>query len=478
VSAIDATLGSSGRERAAIAAAAAGAIVFGAMISSRPVLAVGLAGLGAILALAFLAPVTHLTLLLFVTAIVPYDLQNAFGGRAGLILSDALLLSGLVRAALVLVRSPLERRTLGICAATLALAGLAGLQAVRGYLDGAGLSQAGYEFRALLGWSALIVAVPILLDPRARRKLYTGLLVVGIGLGLWGLAQYFLRIPLIGGGSSGIREGVNFTSGAISIQGGLFGFPIATIMGLAVLGSETRLSTRTRLALIVLVATNAIALLFTYERTYWIAAMVGFAFITLKGGLNQKVKAAVWLVASVLVLVPALSVIAPRALPDAQQRLLSLTQYGSDDSVRSRIVETRAVMAKIHERPLTGWGLGDEVWYGMPWLRVPPSSTDYTHNGYLWVAWKLGVPGALLLLAIIGWAVLSRAPPDLDPLETRIRDGAQAGLVISLTVALLFPSFRALAITATLGVLVAICLIGPRRPPASYPSRPTRLSER
>jgi len=467
VSAIaNATLGSSGRERAAVAVAALGAVVLGALISSRPVLAIGLAGLAAILALAFLAPVTHLTLLLFVTAIVPFDLQNAFGGGAGLILSDALLLSGLARAALVLVRLPMDRRTVGVCAATLALVGLAGLQGVRGHLDGASLSQAGYEFRALLGWSAAIVAVPILQEPSARKKLYAGLLVVGIGLGLWGLAQYFLRIPLVGGGSSGIREGVNYTSGAISIQGGLFGFPIATIMGLAALGSETRLSTRARLALMLLVATNALALLFTYERTYWIAAMVGFAYIALKGGLNQRVKAVVWLVASVLVLVPLLSVIAPRALPDAQQRFLSLTQYGSDDSVRSRIVETRAVMAKIQDRPVSGWGLGDEVWYGMPWLQVPPDSTDYTHNGYLWVAWKLGVPGALLLFAIIGWALVARAPPDLDPLETRIRDGAQAGLVIALTVALLFPSFRALAITATLGVLVAICFVGPSRRPA------------
>lgn len=452
------------RERLFVPVMLGGASLFGVLVGVKPLLAVGLVSVGIVVALAFLAPVAHLSLLLFVTAIIPYDLQNAYsvgGSSAGLVFSDLLLLTGLVRATVVLLRRSLHGRHLLAGLVLLAVVGITALQTLRALQFGVPVSAAGYEFRALLGWSTLLIAMPILLDAAGRRRLLKGLLVVGLGLGLWGLLQYFAHIPLIGNGSSGLREDVAFTEGAKSIQGGLFGFPIAFVMGMAALSSGERKSLFARVALLGLVASNGAALLLTYQRTFWVAAIAGFLFIVMRAGWSQKVKAVMLLLAALLVVLPLLAVLSPGSLAAAQQRFLSIGQYDSDDSVRARVVETRAVARKIREAPVVGQGVGDEVSFGYPWLRVPPESTPYTHNGYLWLAWKLGVPAALLLLLLVAWAVVARAPPGLSPVMTRVRHGAQAGLVVALTVSLTFPAFRALAITTTLGVLVALSLTGP-----------------
>jgi hypothetical protein len=441
------------------------AAVVGALAGVQPLLALGLVSVAVVAALAFLAPVAHLTLLLLVTAIVPYDLQNAVGvsggSSAGLIFSDLLLLTGLARATVVLLRRELYGRHLLAGAAIVTLLAVTGLQTLRALQLGVPVSLAGFEFRALLGWSTLLIAMPILMDAAGRRRLLKGLLVVGLGLGLWGLAQYFVNIPVIGGGSAGVRENVAFTAGARSIQGGLFGFPIAFVLGLAALSSAQRTSPLVRSALIAVVATNGASLLLTYQRTFWVATIVGFLFIVMKAGWSQKAKVVVLLVAALLSVLPLLAVLSPGSLVAAQQRFLSIGQYGSDNSVRTRIVETRAVARKIREAPIAGWGIGDEVSFGYPWLRVPPTSTPYTHNGYLWLAWKLGIPAALVLLALLAWALAARPPRGLDPMTSRVRHGAQAGLLIALTVSLTFPAFRALAITTTLGVLVALALMTP-----------------
>lgn len=439
------------------------AVVLGAGLAAKPQLTLGATAVATVGALAFLAPATHLALLLIATAIVPYDLQNAygFGSGSGLILSDVLLLSGLLRAAVAIPRTSLSPGQLTAALILAAVLAISGVQLLRGYQAGAGLSLAGYEFRALLGWSTLFIALPIVAEPAGRARLLRALLVVGLLLGLWGLVQYFVNIPVIGGGSAGVRQDVAYTEGARSIQGGLFGFPIAFVLGLAALSIEGPRRPIVRTALVGLVLLNGAALVLTYQRTFWVAAAVGFVFLIARAGRGRRLKPLLMLVGAAMVVVPVMAVAAPGALSSAQQRLLSLGQYASDNSVRARIAETRAVVSRIHDAPLAGWGLGDEVVFGYPWLRVPPFATPYTHNGYLWIAWKLGIPAAVLLVALLLRALAARGGPALASRDERIRQGAQAGLLATLTVCLAFPAFRALAITTTLGVLVTLALMAP-----------------
>jgi len=451
-------------ERAIVPGAVAAAVVFGALIAVMPAAAVALLGLAGLVALAFLRPVAHLTLTLAVTTIVPYAIQNQYGfaGGEGLVLSDVLILLALLRALMILLREPLEpRRTLAMAAIGTMLL-IAALQAVRGWSSGADLGQVGYEFRVLLGWATVAIAVPLLADRAQRERLLKGMLGVGIAVGIYGLLQYFELLTFFVEGQAGLREGVRFTSsGKGQIQGGLFAFPVGVLVGFAVLTSGAIRSRIGQLALLVLVGLNAIGLLLTYERTFWLATFLGLGFIAVRAGFAQRLRVVVLVLGLVLVLAPIISTVAPGALAAASERLLSLNQYGNDDSVRYRLQEGRHVIDKIHAHPVVGWGLADEIFYGLPWLQTPPSAESFAHNGYLWLSWKLGIPAALLLFAAIGWAIAARPPPGLDPLARAVRLGAQASLLLMAVISITFPSFSALNITAVSGVLLAMCLAMP-----------------
>jgi hypothetical protein len=441
------------------AGALAAAVVFGALVGASPLAAAGLAGVAALVALAFLAPAAHLTLLVTVTAIVPYGFQNSYGvAGAGLIVSDVLLLGGLARTALVLVREPLDRRRTAAGALLGLFLVLVAVQAVQGFRAGAEISVVGYELRSLAGWSVAFIAYAVLADAGQRARLLRGLLGVGIVTGLWGIYQYFGPVPF-SEGQAGLREGVRLTTeGKGQVQGALFAFPCAVLISLAVLTLGGIRSRATRGLLVAVLLLNAVALLFTYERTFWVATALGCVFITLKAGWSQRFRTLLLAAAVLILAVPIVSTVAPGALVTARERLLSLGQYSSDDSVRARVQESRVVVDKIAERPLTGWGLGDEVHFGMPWLQVPPSSDSFVHNEYLWLTWKLGVLGCLALILLLGWAILARPPPGLSRMEGAVRVGAQAALLAMLVIAVTFPSLRALSITVTLGLLLALCL--------------------
>src|SRR5687767_7879541 len=227
-------------DRVMVPAACAAAALFGAIVAIKPFAAVGLLGLGVIVTVAFVWPVAHLTAILAVTVIIPWAIQNqyGFGGGSGLVLSDVLILVGLVRVLMIMGRQPLQpRRTLAMAAIGGMLA-IAALQAVRGWRYGADLGQVGYEFRVLLGWSTVAIAIPLLADPASRIRLFKAMLGVGIAVGIYGLMQYFELLTFFAEGQAGLREGVRFTSGGKGqIQGGLFAFPIGVLIGFAVLTS-------------------------------------------------------------------------------------------------------------------------------------------------------------------------------------------------------------------------------------------------
>jgi hypothetical protein len=176
------------------AALAALAAIAGALAVLQPMAVVAPLGAALLVALAFLAPVTHLTLLLFMTAVVGFELQRRYLGQ--LLLSDALLLTGLLRAGVVMLGERIEPRRLA--AAGLMLAFMVGvlLQFVHGLQAGNHPSFAAAEARILLSFGTLLVAMPIVTDPLGRVRLARGLVAVGLLLGLWGLAQWGLGIVI------------------------------------------------------------------------------------------------------------------------------------------------------------------------------------------------------------------------------------------------------------------------------------------
>jgi len=454
-----------------LAGAALAAVCLGLLAGERPLVAVALAGLALIFALPFVAPAGHLTLLVFVTAVVPFSVQNGLGGGAGtasVLPSDLLLIAGLLRAAVVLPRQPLDRRRMVMVFLIVVFLVLASLQFLHGLSAGADLSTAGFEYRVLLGFGTFLVAIPVLADERARRRLLGGLLVIGLAVGLWGVLQYVLSLGFSSSSDAGVRAGVRFTStGRGQVQGGLFAFPVATTIAFAVLVSGQVRGATVRAALLAVVGLNVVAMLLTYERTFWVTTTLGLAFVALKAGRLQRAKAVLIGLGAIVLTLATLATVAPREFTSARERLLSLGQYASDSSVRQRVVESRHVLDQIAAHPIVGSGLGASIWWGRPWESVPPRSSTYAHNGYLWLAWKLGLPAAVLLSALMVSAVLRRGPPSGGALFHAVRNGAQAGLLVLLLAMVTFPSVNSLAITPTIGLLLAICAapLARARPP-------------
>ncbi len=455
------------RRRSAVPGLAlAAAAVLGIAAGLEPRAGLALAGGALLIALPFIAPVAHLTLLLLVTTIVPFGVQNslAFGGgagSAGLFPSDVLLAGGFARAALVLLDTRLERRARWMLSGLVALLGLAVLQAFHGVQAGYDTGTTGAELRVLLGFGAALIAVPLLREPAARARLSKGLIVVGLAVGLWGLVQWTVELPFTAAQDAGVRPGVRFTTeGRGQIQGGLFAFPVALVMGVAALLSYEVRSLRIRALLVAIVALNTIDVLLTYERTFWLATALALAFLALRATPAQRLRGVVLGPALVGLVLVGMAVAAPRDLVAARERLTSLVEFGTDLSVRYRVSEMRTVTRAIDEHPVAGSGLGATVLWGRAYEGVRPSTEAFAHNGYLWLVWKLGTPGAALLLVLLAAAVLSRGPPATTNAGA-LRAGAQASLLLLLIASVTFPAFNTLAITAAMGVLVALC-VAPR----------------
>jgi hypothetical protein len=453
------------------------ALLFGALVATSPKVAFVLIAAAVVLALSLRAPLTVLVALLALTAIVPYELEHRFaiganGGSPGLLFSDALLLAGLFRAALVLPQMRLERRrTFAACAMACFVVVVIG-QTARGLMLGANRSVTGAELRCLLGFGALLIAMPILEDPRMRRRLLAWMLALGLTLGLLGIAQWTLHISFGETGDFGVRQGVSLTnSGVGQLQGGLYVYPVAVLLSLAALVSGQIRSRTLRALTAAVLVLNSADLLLTYERTMWIATVLGAILVFARASAYARRRALRWLPVAAVILLVAI-VLSPSTFTTAEERFASVGEYKSDNSVRYRVIESEHVLARIREHPLTGSALGATIHWGRPYEGVPAKDYSYSHDGYLWLSWKLGVPAAALLILLMVLGVLWRGPPDAEPTFVAVRHGSQAALAALLVISATFPIFNSLPITAVVGLLLAIAAMPqlarpePARPPA------------
>jgi O-antigen ligase len=436
----------------------------GALAALRPAAAIGLCGVGLALALAFRAPVVHLLALVVVTAIVPLAVQSRYGSggsaeAAGLIPSDVLMLAGLARAAVALPHQRLDRRSSLLVGLTLAFLVVVALQLAHAVGLGRPLSGSGSEVRALLGFGTVLVALPILCDPRARARLARSLVGLGIVLGAWGVAQYALDIRFDVPGDLGASSTSSFTTAGRVV--GMYAFMVAAIVALAALTSGTVRGRWARAALAGVLALNCIAIVVTFERTFMVATLIGFAALFVRGGVAQRRRLAVWAPAAVVVTGLALAALAPSILSAAGGRLASLGDYGTDASVAYRVAESRLVGKQIRARPLIGSGLGATIQTGRPNTTQPIRPRRYAENGYLWLGWKLGIPGAAVLWLLLGLCIAWPVSRLVDAGTWGLVSGCQAALTALAVATIAFPSFNQLAITPILGAMAALCVAPP-----------------
>ncbi len=460
------------------------ALLLGALAAKHPNYAIAVAGLAVVTLLAFMAPVTHLTILLVLTTLVPYSVADAYhvggggSGSGGLQASDLFLLTGVLRAVVVLPRIRLARRQIAVATLVVIACLFTVYEAVHGLRSGQPLSEVGSEFRALAGGFAFaLIAMAALSDPGAHARVLRALVLLGLALGLLGIAQWTLGASF--GGDFGVRSGVSLTTGGVGqLQGGLFAFPIAVVLAVAALTSGALRDWRQRLIVAAVLVLNAVSLLLTFERTFWVATVVAVLLVIVRSGRSRRARALVSIAVAVIIGVSVLAAVSPSTLQTAEQRLLSIGQYQTDNSVRYRTVESGFVLAKIRAKPLLGWGLGDTIYWGQPWDQVPPSAQSYTHVGYLWLFWHEGLLGGALFLLMLALSALWRGRARAGDLVNAVKVGAQSSVVALLIVNFTFPAFhQGSQIDYVMGFLVAYCAlpvlertrIGSGRPRGSAP---------
>jgi hypothetical protein len=439
----------------------ASGIATGALAALAPAATVGAAGVGVALLLAFRAPVVHLLTLFFVTAIVPLAVQSRYGSggsaeAAGAIPSDVLMLAGLARAAVVLPHQRLDRRSSVLVGLTLVFLVVIAVQLAHGVWLGRPLSGSGSEVRALLGFGMVLVALPILCDPYARARLARSLVGLGLVLGAWGIAQYALGIRFDVPGDLGASSTNSFTTAGRVV--GMYAFTVAAIVGLAALTSGTVRDRWARTALAGVLALNCIAIVVTFERTFMLATLIGFAALFARAGLAQRRRLAIWAPVAVVVTGLALAALAPSILSAAGGRLASVADDSTDESVAYRVAESRLVGRQIRARPLIGSGLGATIQTGRPNTTQPIRPRRYAENGYLWLAWKLGIPGAAVLWLLLALCIAWPVRPIVDAATWGLVSGCQAALTALAVATVAFPSFNQLAITPILGAMAALCV--------------------
>lgn len=448
----------------------AAVVLLGTALVVKPIVVLAVLGLAGLVGLAAIPLRVSLPLLVGVTAVVPFEIQNRYGigggaGSPGLILSDALVIAVVARALPQVLRAKLSPRPRAVLVLVVAFLVVAGVQFLRSLAAGTSPSDVGAEFRTMLGFATVIPAIIVVQGPD-RRRAVTGFAVVGLVLGAWGLAQWIFGVDFLVSGDAGIREGVQHTtSGRGQIQGGLFVFPVAILLALAALVSGLLRTPKAIAVAVAVILLNSLSLLLTFERTFWVATALGSAMIILKAGRAQRAQAAIWAFVVLVVFFALLAAFLPGELTTARERLLSLSQYGSDRSVHYRIAETRHVVAEVRASPLIGAGFGASIFWGRPWEQVPPQSYTYSHNGYVWLLWKLGIPCALVLWAAVGVCLAPARAGPRHEIHAAMRVGAQATLIALAVISITFPSFSQLSITPTIGVLLALASVSsvPRR---------------
>lgn len=443
--------------------------------ANQPKLLLGALAAVCVLVLAFRWPVANLALLVFLTAVVPFQTLNRFGiggglNSPGLLFSDIFLLSGLAWAAFTLPRLPLDRRRYLYTLAMLLFLVLVVIQTLHGVRAGYDRSTLGQEGRVLLGFGTFLIALPLLAHAPSRRRLFGALAVIALLLGAWGMLQWLGHYSFGAAGDVGVRSGVRLTNGGSGqLQGGEFGYPVAIIVCFAALALGELRSQFWRLLLLTAIALNTASCLVTFERSFWIDAMAGMVFV-LAFARGRRVKILAGLGAAAVLAALALSVLMPGTLTTAQQRLNSIGEYASDSSVRYRVVESGFVYDQIQAHPLAGSGVGATIFWGQPWAKVPPKTRNYSHNGYLWLAWKLGLPVSALLVLLFVAAPFARRIADEQPLSVAVRRGAQGAIIGLLIATVTFPSFSQLSIAPVMGLLLALAVSPERRTPVASPA--------
>jgi len=402
------------------------------------------------------APTAAVVAILAITVLVPWDLQDQFQifgggqGERGVLFVDALLLLALARTGWMIVRRRIEF-DLPMLLGTI-VTGLLAAATVWGIARGTNISDAASEGRRVLFGSCTFLLVwPLLRDRATRRTLARWLVILGLALAIWGLVQYQFDVSYSTAGDVGVRSGL----ASKQLQGGMYVYPVAITLAWTALVTGVARTSAAKFALGAVLALNAICVVLTLERTLMLASALGCGFVVVIAGTAARRAAIKW-GSGVAGLLLVGAVVAETHARSALERMALVGNLDSDNSYTHRVVEANVMHEQIAARPFLGSGFGATVTWGVP-NKFATGTTTFADLGYHWLAWKIGLPLAVLIVVILIRAVFRRSR-GLDAAQWHVlRIGSRGSLLALLTISILFGVFNALGVTAVIGLLVAVC---------------------
>lgn len=145
----------------------------------------------------------------------------------------------------------------------------------------------------------------------------------------------------------------------------------------------------------------ALALLFTFSRGYWLSSIIGLGILFIMAKKNERRKLVFFGFLVSIIGVVALFLFLPDIvfsfLTAVFGRFFSTAAVARDISVANRLIETEAIWKLIISNPIVGYGLGAEFsFYDL--LRKVTHVTEYIHNAYLSLWFKLGFVGVAVFV--------------------------------------------------------------------------------
>lgn len=402
-------------------------------------------------------PAILLLSLLAVNTIAPQRWQ-AHGAVAGLLPADALLAVALGWAALDLPWRRMDRRTCWVAGGLVAFMAIVMAQEARAIALGRSLSGSGGEARVLIGLGTLLVALPLLADPAGRLRLGRGLAALGLVLGAWGVAQSVLGLSFEPPPDLAAVTSPSHATAGRTI--GMFAFPVAALAALAGLAVGAARTMVGHVVLVLVVVANLAAIVLAFERTFMVATVLGIAVLVTRTRGATRLRLAGMTTAVALAATLSLAVLNPSLLAATGAHVATVLHPGGDPSIRYRAAESAMVRSQIAASPWIGGGMGATIRIGRPGTLRAIVDRRYAENGYLWLAWKAGIPAAALVCALLLAAITAPRRQSLPDAPGRaLALGAQSSLVALAVASIAFPSFAQIGIASLIGVLAACCLI-------------------
>ena len=315
------------------------------------------------------------------------------------------------------------------------------------------------EVRRLAYLLALPVAMVILRQPERQRRFVISIVILGCLFSIGQVFQGIFNIPVFGekGGMSALE-----TLGRED-----YGTTRSTTLGIEVIVFSLLLTVGAYVAGIIrktlFFALSGLLLLgifLSYGRTTFAVAALCVVIVVSWLNFKKLSQLVVMFVLAICIAASITALLKPKSLASIYYRMTSIdTEIESGYSAQWRFWEAELIIPKIQKYPMMGLGLGAD-YKGSSGSSKNPDLNRYVHNGYLYMAGKMGLPALTFFLLAIAtiFAIGRRFAKSDASLEIRIVSAACAAMMINFLLASItephFMEDYSLVLIALAGALV------------------------